>query len=134
MSLFQWDDSYSVSYAEIDNQHKRWFQLAHELHSGVVTGRGKVALGQNLSNFIAYTKGHFAMEERLMLTNGYPNYHEHKDQHDALTRKLLRLQEDFEAGRSTVAVEFLQFLKAWLANHINVIDHRVGAYLNQKIR
>jgi hemerythrin len=134
MSLFQWDDSYSVGYAEIDNQHKRWFQLAHELHSAVVTGKGKEVLRQTLASLVTYTKGHLAMEERLMLTHGYPDYQEHKDQHESVLRKLLALQQDFETGRATVAMDFLKFLKAWLAQHINVLDHRVGAYLRQKAR
>lgn len=130
MILFQWDDTYSVGYAEIDNQHKRWFQLARDLHMAVVTGKGRQALGQTLANLVTYTKGHFAMEERLMLTSGYPRYPEHKDQHEALAHKLEQLKRDFEAERATVAMEFLQFLKLWLANHITVVDHQVGTYLN----
>jgi len=134
MGLFDWNDSYKVGYAEIDNQHKRWFQLAHELHSAVVTGKGKDVLGQTLESFVAYSKGHFATEERLMLTHGYADYSAHKDQHESLKHKLTQIQDDFEAGRATVAIEFLQFLKVWLAHHISVVDSRVGAYLNQKSR
>lgn len=134
MGLFQWDNSYCVGYAEIDHQHKRWFQLAHEVHSAVVTGRGKEVLRQTLASFAAYTKGHFASEERLMLTNGYPDFPDHKDEHEALTQKLLQAQRDFEHGRATVALEFLKFLKVWLGHHISVVDRRLGAYLNEKGR
>jgi hemerythrin len=134
MGMFEWSDSYSVDYPDIDNQHKRWFQLAHELHSAVVTRKGKEVLSQTLSNLVAYTKGHLASEERLMLTHGYPDYPAHKDQHEALTAKLVQLQRDFETGRATVLMEFLQFFKVWLAHHISVVDNRVGAYLNQKKR
>lgn len=134
MGLFEWSDSYRVDYPDIDNQHKRWFQIAQELHSAVVTRKGREVLGQTLSNLVAYTKGHFATEERLMLTHGYPGYTEHKDQHEALRAKLAELQRDFETGRATIAMEFLQFFKVWLAHHISVVDNRVGAYLNQKGR
>lgn len=134
MGLFQWDDSYSVGYTEIDNQHKRWFQLAHELHSAVVTSKGRGILGQTLANFVAYSKGHFATEERLMLTHGYSDYQGHKDQHESLARKVVQLQRDFEAGRATVTMELLRFLKIWLGHHISVADTRLGAYLNQKGR
>ena len=134
MSLFLWDDSYSVGHAEIDNQHKRWFQLAHELHTAVVTGKAKETLGQALANFVAYTKGHFATEERLMLTGGYPDYPEHREYHETLTRGLLQLQQDFKAGKATVALEFLQFLRIWLGHHIHVADSRVSVFLNQKAR
>jgi hemerythrin len=134
MGLFEWSDSYKVDYPDIDNQHKRWFQIAQELHSAVVTRKGQEVLGQTLSNLVAYTKGHFATEERLMLTHGYPDYSEHKDQHEALRDKLAQLQRDFETGRATIAMEFLQFFKVWLSHHISVVDNRVGAYLNQKGR
>ncbi len=132
MSLFQWDESYGVGHTEIDNQHKRWFQLAHELHSAVVTGKGKEALGQALASFAAYSNVHFASEERLMLTHGYPGYPEHKEQHEALSQKLQHLQTDFAAGRATVTMELLQFLKVWLGHHISIMDTRVGDYLNQQ--
>ena len=134
MSLFQWDDTYSVSYAEIDNQHKRWFQLAHELHSAVVTGKGKEALVQALASFVSYSKGHFANEERLMLTHAYPDFPEHKEQHEALSQKLQQFQSECAAGRATVTMELLQFLKVWLGHHIRVVDNRVGVYLNQQGR
>lgn len=134
MGLFQWDNSYCVGWPEIDNQHKRWFQLAHEVHSAVVTRKGREILGQTLASLVTYTKGHFASEERLMLTNGYPDFPEHKDQHEALAQKLFQVQRDFEDGRATVAMEFLQFLKIWLGHHISVVDSRLGAYLNEKSR
>jgi len=130
MALFDWNEGFSVGYAEIDNQHKRWFQLAHELHSAVVTGKSKDTISQTLGNLVSYTKGHFATEERLMLTHGYPGYSEHKEQHDALSGKLRQLLIDFESGRATVAMDFLQFFKVWLAHHIHLVDLRVGAYLN----
>ncbi|MBZ5594508.1 MAG: bacteriohemerythrin [Acidobacteriia bacterium] len=131
MGLFQWDDSYSVGYADIDRQHKRWFQLAHELHSAVVIRKGKEGLSRTLANFVAYTNVHFAAEERLMLTHGYPDYSEHKDEHEALTRKLVQYHQDCEAGRTTVTMEFLQFLKVWLGHHISIVDSRVGGYLKR---
>jgi hemerythrin len=133
MSLFECSDSYSVGYAQIDNQHKRWFQLAHELHATVVTRKGNEAVRQTPGNFVAYTKGHFATEERLMLTHGYPDYSVHRDQHESLASKLSNLQHDFEAGRATIAMDFLQFLKVWLLHHISIVESRAGGYLNQKI-
>ena len=132
MSLFQWDESCSVGYQNIDAQHKRWFQIAQELHSAVVTGKGNETLGKALSSFIAYTNTHFAAEERLMLTHGYPDYTQHKLQHEELTAKLVQFQQEFQAGRTTVSMELLRFLRVWLGDHISVVDSRVGEYLNQR--
>lgn len=128
--MFQWNEGYSVNYPEIDRQHKRWCQLAHDLHVAVVSGRGKAALGQTLARFIAYTRGHFASEERLMVTHGYEDYPAHKNQHEALLSKIAQFQQEFEAGRATIAMEFLRFLQVWLGHHIHDRDSKVGAYLN----
>ena len=128
--MFQWDEGYSVNYHEIDRQHKRWFQLAHDMHVAVVSGKGKTAVGRTLVRFVAYTKGHLAAEERLMLTHGYDDYADHKNQHEALLRKLAQFQQEFAAGRATLAMEFLRFLQVWLGHHIHAVDSKVGAYLN----
>lgn len=132
MSLFRWDESYSVGYLAIDAQHKRWFQLAQDLHSSVVTGKSKATLGKALSSFIAYTGAHFAAEERLMLTHAYPDYAQHKLEHEELTDKLVQFQQEFQAGRTTVTLELLRFLRVWLGEHISVVDSTVGDYLNQR--
>jgi hemerythrin len=134
MSLFQWDEAYSIDYPQLDKQHLRWFQLAHEMHQAVVTGKGKAALVNSLASFAAYTQQHFASEEWLMLTSGYPDYPNHKQQHEALTRKLAELQRDLETDRATVTMELLQFLKVWLGHHIRTVDLRVGTYLNERAR
>ena len=131
--MFEWnEEEYGISYAEIDRQHERWFQLAQEMHRSVVTGKAKEILGTALSHFIAYTKGHFAAEERLMLTHHYPDVVAHKAQHDELTDKLTHFQSEFEAGRTTITLDLLQFLKVWLSRHIGVTDQKMGAHLNQR--
>ena len=132
MSMFQWKPEYSVDHSEIDTQHKRLFQLADELGTAMTQGKGKAALATTLASLIDYTQRHFATEERLMQTHHYPDYAAHKKQHDDLTAKVVELQKGFAAGRTSLSVEVLQFLKDWLVNHIGKSDHQIAAYLNTK--
>jgi hemerythrin len=134
VSLFEWDESYSIEYPQLDNQHKRWFQLAQKMHLALVTGSGKETLGESLSTFIAFTQQHFAAEERLMLTHGYPDYPHHQHEHESLRQKLAEIQRDFASGNTTVTMDLLQFLKVWLGHHIRSVDIRVGTYLNERAR
>ena len=132
MSMFDWKNDYSVGYIEIDTQHKRLFQLAQELHDAMAKGHGKDALSRTLSNLVAYTKQHFACEEKLMQTHRYPDYHAHKAQHDALTQQVVQFQKDFEAGHGTVTIDLMTFLRDWLSHHIGQTDRNVAAFLKQK--
>ena len=130
--MFAWKQEYSVGYPEIDNQHKKLFALAGELHSAMTTGKGKDVLAETLSNLIAYTKGHFAAEERLMQKHNYPDYLKHKADHDALTARVVGFQKEFEENRIALTVGLLQFLKDWLSHHIGETDRKIATYLKSK--
>lgn len=130
--MFEWKQEYSVGYVPIDQQHKRLFELANELHNAMITGKGKEALGKTFSGLIAYTKGHFATEEALMRTHHYPEYGKHKAAHDALAAKVVSLEKEFLAGRQAIGVDLLPFLRDWLTHHIGESDRKIAAYLNSK--
>ncbi|HTS50970.1 MAG TPA: bacteriohemerythrin [Bryobacteraceae bacterium] len=132
MSLFQWDESYSVGHSEIDTQHKRLFQLAEEMHAAMAAGKGKQMLSQTLTNLINYTKGHFSSEERLMKRYNYPEYPQHKVEHDKLTAQVLAFQSDFNAGRAMLSIDLMLFIKNWLTHHIGQIDKKVASYIKGK--
>jgi hemerythrin len=132
MSMFSWKQEYSVGYPEIDNQHKKLFELADELHRAMTSGKSKDVLGKTLSNLIAYTKEHFAAEERLMQAHHYPDYAKHKAAHDALTARVVDFQKDFETNRTALTVGLLEFLKDWLSHHIGETDRKIASYLKAR--
>jgi len=129
MSLFQWNEAYSVGHQTIDSQHKMLFQYADKLHAAMLAGKGKDVLSQTLSELISYTQRHFASEEKLMQTHQYPEYPQHKAEHDALTQKVVQYQNDYSAGRVTLTIDVLNFLQNWLGHHIGKVDKKVGKYL-----
>ncbi len=131
MSLFQWNDSFSVGSGDIDRQHKKLFQLADRLHTAMATGQGKQVLQQTLDQLIEYTKHHFASEERIMQESRYPEYNRHKAEHDELTRKVVQFREQVVANRVVVTIDILNFLRDWLVNHIGQMDKKIGEYLRQ---
>jgi hemerythrin len=132
MSMFAWKQEYSVGYPEIDNQHKKLFELAEQLYEAMAGGKGNNVLAKTLGNLIAYTKGHFANEERLMQLHHYPDYAKHKADHDALTARVVGFQKEFEAHRTALSIGLLQFLKDWLSHHIGETDRKIAAYLKSK--
>lgn len=132
MSMFEWKPEYSVGHAEIDSQHKRLFALAGDLYDAMSSGKGKEVLSKTLSELVAYTKLHFATEERLMRAHHYPEYAGHKANHDALTKQVVEYQNDFETGRVGITVGLLQFLKDWLRHHIGETDRKIAIFLKSR--
>jgi len=130
--MFEWRNEFSVQIGSVDAQHKMLFGLADELYVAMTAGRSKLALARILDRLVQYTKGHFAYEERLMQTHGYPDLAAHKAEHEALTDKVMKFQADFDHGKVTMSVSLLNFLKNWLEHHIKGTDQQYSPYLRTK--
>ena len=130
--MFEWKPRYSVQIASIDGQHQNLFRIAGELYTAMSAGQGKTALAHVLDRLVQYTAVHFAHEERLMRLHDYPDLAAHRAEHQALTKQVLTFQADFQAGRATMSVQLLRFLRDWLENHIAQSDQKYAPYLRDK--
>ena len=74
MNPFEWKDSYSVKVGALDNQHKKLFATAEELHKAMLSGHGSDKAGEVFGRLIDYTVNHFAAEEKEVfpLAEGFP--------------------------------------------------------------
>ncbi len=132
MPLLQWNETYSVQVASLDQQHQTLFRTINELHDALHAGHGKDIVGKVLQRLIDYTKSHFAAEEVILERNGYPDLAVHRAAHKALVSQVLKFKKDFELGSVGIAVEINQFLQKWLSEHIQNTDKKYGKYLNDK--
>lgn len=132
MSLFIWDDKYSVNIKEIDEQHKKLVGMLNDLHTSMLGGKTNDVLKKTLNDLVEYTTYHFKTEEQLFITYKYPKYVEHKESHKNLTNKVLGFYSDLESGKKMLSVELLFFLKDWLVNHILGEDKMYSKFLNDK--
>lgn len=132
MAFFDWKEEYSVNIREIDMQHQKLVALLNDLYEALKKGEGIDALGRILSDLVRYTKTHFATEECLMKTHGYPDYLTHKDKHDKMTAMVLEYVDKFEAQEIRSPIEISNFLKDWLKKHILQTDMNYSAFLNGK--
>lgn len=129
--VFTWHPSYSINVPVVDDQHRRLFEVAEQLHQAMIAGQGKSALSQILSRLVTYTRTHFDTEERIMRDCGYPGYERHRAEHADLTKKVLEFSRDFESGRIAITVSTLEFLKECLKNHIQVNDRKFAPYASR---
>jgi hemerythrin len=133
MALIQWTEKLSVGVKQFDDEHKKLVGMLNELFDGMMAGKGKDVLGKVLDGLIDYTKSHFANEERLMVTYGYPELATHKFEHDSLAKQVLEVQRKYKEGGSAVlSMDVLNFLKGWLEKHIQGSDKKYAPLFNAK--
>ena len=132
MAFLDFNDKLSVKIGIIDEQHKVLINIMNDLHEAMSAGKGKLAIYDTLARLIDYTKMHFAMEQRLMTQYVYPERKIHEIQHQELVKQVDELDQKVKAGRGTVTIETMTFLKSWLNNHILQTDRKFGDYLVSK--
>jgi len=81
MPFIEWNDTFSVSVDEIDNQHKKLFGIINELHDSVVERNSKRVIGGLLKELLDYTDYHFKSEEKLYELFNF-SYKFHKKIHE----------------------------------------------------
>ena len=117
----------------LDEDHKKLVGMVNELYDAMQAGQGRDSLGRILNGLVQYTKFHFAREEKFFAQTGYPAAAPHKQEHDALTRQVLDVQQKYAAGATaTLSLDVMQFLKNWLINHIQGSDQKYRPHLNAK--
>jgi hemerythrin len=120
--IFPWREDYSVHIPQIDVQHQQLVAIINELHAAMLQGTANAALGRILDELVRYAQSHFAYEEAMLQQRGYSSLTVHRAEHQKLTQQVAELQERFRAGKLTLSVQVMQFLKEWLANHILTRD------------
>lgn len=129
MALFNWTDDYSVGIKEIDEQHKKLFEILNELHNAMKEAKSKSVLGKVITDLISYTEFHFSSEEILLKNCKYPHFKEHKAIHDQFTKKVKGFEKEYKDGSAIVSHEIIQFLKEWLVNHIKESDKQYSMFI-----
>jgi len=132
MAFMEWSEQYLTGLSEVDEQHQRLFALVNRLHENVVNGEPQSSAGVILDELIEYTVEHFATEEKRFQAEDYPQYDEHKKEHDLLTRQALELQEKFRANQIMVTFDLLDFLSDWLKKHTTDSDLKYAQFTRQK--
>jgi len=132
MSLFEWQDSYSVGINNFDEQHKKLIDMLNNLHGAMIQNKGKSVIEEILQGLSDYTVSHFKAEEMQFDQHAYPEKEQHKNEHANFVKEVTEFKTKHEKGSSMLSIEILNFLKDWLVNHINGSDKSYGPFLNSR--
>lgn len=131
----EWSNELSVGIEEIDAQHQILVELLNEIHQAIQQRQGIEVARHIIDRLDEYARVHFAVEESLMRILNYPEYEQHREDHDRLIEQLGELRVKLEEGKGSLNFELAHFLKLWLTKHIMEVDKRyVSYFLGQGIR
>jgi hemerythrin len=129
MALLKWDNTYSVNIELIDNNHKMIIDLINSMHDAILMGREEEEVENVLRSLMRYTDVHFAEEEKILVSGGYPNVSEHTFMHNKMTEQVWKMYERYEDGEN-ITNEIMSLLTRWVTTHIMSEDQEYVAYLD----
>jgi hemerythrin len=131
--LVQWSDDYSVKNKLIDTQHKELVRFTNELYAACKSGgfAERISFIRTIQSAVNYAKEHFSTEERMMIQKNYPEYAQHKAEHDSFVAEILKQVRQLDNMKEIKGEAFVQFLKDWLLNHIAISDKKYTPYVQE---
>jgi hemerythrin len=129
--FFKWLPEYSVNIKTIDDQHQELVNILNRLFVAVSKREGSNAIAGILDALTSYTRTHFALEERLMREAKYKDLIPHMEEHRKLIAQLDELCNKHMMEEKPIYFEMLSFLKSWLRDHIQGVDTKYSAALQQ---
>ncbi len=126
--MIEWTPDLSTGVPVLDKQHKAIFQWLAELESATVEQRTLFGV-YVITRLKHYMREHFAAEEAMMKSAGYPDLAEHQAQHAEFRAKLEELQ--LKSIGEDISTDTVCFLNHWLTNHIAKTDMAYVPYLKR---
>lgn len=125
MSRIEWKDEYSVGNAAVDHEHRELIGLINELQRVLESGFEREQVVTALGEVYAQIAAHFALEEKSMRDSAYPDYEEHKADHEALLDQLRDFMDRVEDGDTTVEQWLPDELGQWFSEHFRTHDAKL---------
>jgi hemerythrin len=129
MTLLQWRDEYRIGIAEVDHEHQQLIGLINEVHAALGVDRSSGRIEEFLGEIHARIAAHFALEEKDMRAHRYPEFSQHKADHERLLDDIRDIMD--EHGESGVLDDqaFSHRLAAWFGDHFKTHDARLHHFL-----
>ena len=134
--LVVWDERFVIGVPLIDSQHKELFSLTNELFHACMGEYGSLegvlegVFKETMERMVAYVHFHFGAEQVLLERINYPDYHEHKKQHDTLVMKIVESVKEYSEGKKLVPNQFVRILRDWILGHIALYDKLYASYID----
>jgi len=130
-----WDHRYATGIKLVDDQHRELVTLTNQLYKACRTRDGTLGnvFKETMHKMVEYVHFHFTAENELLERSGYPEYPDHKKEHDSLIKDILTSVKSYEDGNKFVPNSFVRTLKEWIFGHIAIKDHLYATYIRDQM-
>jgi hemerythrin len=131
MILLVWKDEYAIGVEQIDEQHKKLFEIGNSIYTLLadqimVDKYDKIII--IINDLKQYTKYHFSCEEEYMLQIRYPRYFSQKVEHDDFIDKIEAVDfDDIDQDQEKYIRDIMTFVFNWVLDHILKSDKLITA-------
>ena len=132
MADFKWTSANEIGHPGIDEQHKRLFLLADAVAAPLADAADARPDPAKLKALIDFAVEHFAFEEGLMRSAGFPEAERHAKYHVALLMELKTYCARLDRGMNGNADSLIEFLWNWLLLHIDTADRELAVWLKAR--
>lgn len=121
----EWKAQYSVGDPAVDHEHRELFDLVNAAAAAIVERRADAGIDRAFGDLNRAITAHFAHEEEQMRRADYPEYAEHKADHEQLLDSIRDIMDSAPANAGLAADRLVEVLEAWFVNHFRVHDARL---------
>lgn len=135
LQQFIWSEKYMLGVNSMDDEHKI---LVDKINFLVVNlesqyeKKNKVTLMAAFKDLAAYTREHFAHEEKFMESIRYPQFSSHRKIHEKLLDQVGKYGQQIE-NETLDDQKLISFLRNWLISHIMGVDMQYAAHYKEDI-
>ena len=129
MVLIEWKTEFEVGNPDVDHEHQEIIALINDLHEAMSGENASISVMDFLGEIYAHVAAHFALEEKIMRTNRYDQYADHKSDHERLLDELRDIMDDYEENAYFSDKEFASHVERWFTEHFKTKDARLHKHL-----
>ena len=129
--MIVWRDDLNIGVPAVDAQHQQLILILNDFLQACAEERGKTKIMETLDFLLHYTATHFRDEEQVMRDCRYPDYSNHKQEHERFIQDvlLLRQQAETQGVTTLTTIKINRTLVDWVINHIQKNDQLIGDFL-----
>ena len=125
MTLLEWRDEYRTGIRGVDYEHEELIYRINAVYELIEASADRDEVIDGLGEIYGSIAAHFALEEQMMQRYEYPEYAEHRADHERLLDEIRDITETYETSVQLDRPAFQQRLGNWFQNHFSTHDARL---------
>ncbi len=113
-------DEFLTGHETIDSYNLELLNKANQLIAALKLGEGDAEVGELMDYLQTSITAHFEEEEKLQEAVSYPDYENHKAEHQEFIYEFKKIKEQYEleGANFAISIELMNMIINWLADHV----------------